>query len=110
MASNSISPKSDIELILATSSGFEWDSGNIDKIWQKHQVEPHEAEEVFFNKPLLLLPDEGHSATEQRFSAIGKTDESRLLFITWTSRAPLIRVISARPMSRKERKMYGEET
>jgi uncharacterized protein len=98
-----------IEYILAKASGFQWDSGNIDKIWEKHQVEPKEAEEVFFNKPLLLLPDEEHSVTEQRFSAIGKTDDGRMLFITWTSRAPLIRVISARPMSRKERKLYGKE-
>jgi uncharacterized protein len=107
--------KTAIERILAKASGFEWDSGNIDKIWKKHGVSPQEAEAVFFNKPLLLLPDEAHSATEQRFSAIGKTDEGRLLFITWTSRAsssmlPRVRVISARPMSRKERKLYGEET
>jgi uncharacterized protein len=97
----------EIEKILLQSTGFEWDAGNIDKIWQKHQVAPNEAEEVFFNKPLLLLPDEEHSSLEERFSAMGKTDAGRLLFITWTYRAPLVRVISARPMSRKERKLYA---
>ncbi|HEX5316192.1 MAG TPA: BrnT family toxin [Candidatus Kapabacteria bacterium] len=100
----------EIEKILSHISGFDWDSGNINKIWKKHLVAPNEAEEVFFNKPLLLLPDEKHSNTEERFSAMGKTDGERLLFVTWTVRERLIRVISARPMSRKERRKYANET
>lgn len=100
----------DIGGILERVSGFDWDAGNIDKIWKKHLVTPNEAEEVFFNKPLLVLPDPDHSQSEQRFSAMGKTDAGRLLFISWTSRSPNICVISARPMSRKERKLYAEET
>ncbi len=98
-----------IEKILSLTSGFEWDFANINKIWEKHHVAPNEAEEVFFNKPLLLLPDEEHSSVEERFSAMGKTDAERLLFVTWTVRGPQIRVISARPMSRKERKVYATE-
>ncbi len=104
----------DIEKILAQTTGFDWDAGNIDKIWETHRVLPNEAEEVFFNKPLLLLPDEKHSTMEQRFSALGKTDTARRLFITWTvrhappaMRTPLVRVISARDLSRKERTLYA---
>ena len=98
-----------IARILAEADGFDWDEGNVDKNWIKHLVSPVEAEEVFFNKPLLLISDEKHSDKEQRFVAMGKTDAGRLLFINWTSRKGKIRPISARPMNKKERKMYEQE-
>ncbi|MBN8962225.1 MAG: BrnT family toxin [Rhizobiales bacterium] len=92
--------------------GFEWDDGNRRKSADKHDVSPAEAEQVFLNKPLLLLDDTEHSATEQRFHAYGKTHTGRLLQIAFTLRqdATMLRVISARPMSAKERARYGKET
>jgi uncharacterized DUF497 family protein len=92
-------------------SGFEWDDGNRRKN-DKHGVSISEAEQVFFNLPLLILEDANHSQREPRLHALGKTDLSRLLHITLTLRqhASLIRVISAREMHRKERAIYELQT
>jgi uncharacterized DUF497 family protein len=89
--------------------GFEWDEGNARKN-EQHGVSMAEAEQVFFNSPLLVLPDEGHSGTEVRFHALGKTNERRRLHITFKLRDAdrFIRVISARDMHRKERAIYEQ--
>ncbi|HEX6383869.1 MAG TPA: BrnT family toxin [Anaerolineae bacterium] len=86
--------------------GFEWDDGNREKNWIKHRVSAREAEEVFFNLPLLLADDIKHTAQEKRYYVLGQTDSGRLLFIAFTLRQNKIRVISARDMSRKEREVY----
>jgi uncharacterized DUF497 family protein len=88
--------------------GFDWDGGNKDKNWESHQVTSTECEEVFFNQPLIVADDEGHSASETRYYALGQTVAGRQLFVVFTIRKNLIRVISARDMSRKERKIYQE--
>lgn len=85
---------------------FQWDQGNERKSVEKHDVSKDEAEQVFFNQPLLLIEDKAHSQDEQRFHALGKTDNDRQLHITFTIRGAFIRVISARPMSKKERGIY----
>jgi uncharacterized DUF497 family protein len=89
--------------------GFEWDEGNSRKK-QQHGVSMAEAEQVFFNAPLLVLPDPRHSEAELRFHALGKTNEGRRLHITFTLRdaGQFIRVISARDMHRKERVIYEQ--
>ena len=86
--------------------GFERDQGNIDKNWLNHSVTPQETEQVFFNAPLIVADDAKHSKTEKRYFVLGQTDEDRPLFIAFTVRKKRIRVISARDMSRKERKVY----
>ncbi|MGO9455065.1 MAG: BrnT family toxin [Candidatus Binataceae bacterium] len=91
---------------LAECEGFEWDKGNSQKIWDRHRVTPGECEEVFFNQPLMIGDDRGHSMVEDRLYALGQTDASRLIFIVFTVRDRVIRVISARDMSRKERGIY----
>jgi uncharacterized DUF497 family protein len=90
--------------------GFDWDGGNARKSEQKHGVSMAEAEQVFFNAPLLLLEDVSHSQQEPRLHALGKTDEGRALHITFTLRqaGDLLRVISARDMHRKERVIYAQ--
>jgi uncharacterized protein len=89
-------------------SGFEWDDGNARKSVDKHDVSQSEAEQLFFNDPLLVVADEKHSDHETRFHALGQTDSGRLLHLTFTLRqnGSLIRIISARSMSRKERAIY----
>jgi uncharacterized protein len=87
-------------------TGFEWDEGNIDKNRIKHDVECYECEQVFFNQPLVILPDKKHSGLEKRLSALGITDEGRQMTIIFTIRRSLIRVISARDMNNKERGFY----
>ena len=89
--------------------GFDWDKGNVDKNWLKHKVSPSECEQIFFNHPLLIQDDIIHSATEKRFYALGRTDSKRTLFIVFTVRNNLIRIISARDMNRKEREDYNNE-
>ena len=91
-------------------TGFDWDDGNARKN-EKHGVSMAEAEQVFFNAPLLLLKDGAHSQDEPRFHALGKTSQGRALHITFTVRqsGSLVRVISARDMHRKERAIYEPE-
>jgi len=90
-------------------AGFQWDKGNINKNLIRHKVENWECEQIFFNNPLLLLEDPGHSNTEKRWAAFGKTDVNRLLIVIFTIRDDLIRVISARDMDKKERIFYNEK-
>lgn len=87
--------------------GFDWDRGNAAKN-EAHAVTQSEAEQLFFNEPLLVLEDTKHSQVETRFHALGKTDAGRTLHITFTLRmgGTRIRVISARDMHRKERGIY----
>jgi hypothetical protein len=96
-------------ITLSTILGFEWDDGNARKN-EKHGVSQSEAEEVFFNQPLLLLEDVRHGGQESRYHALGKTPEGRRLHISFTLRknGTLIRVISARDMHRKERSIYEQ--
>jgi len=92
---------------LAKITSFDWDEGNARKN-EKHGVSTAEAEQVFFNAPLLVLEDIKHSRTEPRFHALGKTNKVRLLHITFTLRGAgeKMRMISARDMHRKERAIY----
>jgi len=91
-------------------TGFDWDEGNARKSTEKHGVSQAEAERIFFNQPLLLLPDPEHSQDEARYHALGATDTGRLLHLTFTLRAggSLIRIISARDMHRKEKQVYEQ--
>ena len=87
-------------------TGFDWDRGNREKSWHKHRVNFRECEEVFFNKPLLVHEDAGHSRKEARYYALGVTNNHRRIFLSFTVRGHLVRVISARDQSRKERTVY----
>ena len=93
---------------LAACTGFEWDAANVDKNWQRHEVSPGECEQVFFQRPIRIAPDREHSQSEPRYAALGQTAAGRLLTIVFTIRGTLIRVISARAMSRRERKVYEQ--
>ena len=90
----------------AKITGFDWDAGNQTKSSDKHGVTCDEAEQVFLNAPLKVLFDPAHSEIEPRFHAFGKSNDGRYLTIAFTVRGTLVRVISARPMSRKEREFY----
>jgi uncharacterized protein len=93
---------------LARCVGFEWDTGNADKNWDLHKVTRAEAEGVFFNRPFIVAPDSGHSQREPRYAALGRTDQRRLLTVIFTVRGALLRVISPRDMSRRERRIYEQ--
>ena len=91
--------------------GFDWDTANVRKSEDKHGVTQVEAEQVFFNMPVVHVPDLKHSEVERRFHVLGQTNGVRLLHITFTLRfgGRKIRVISARAMHRRERRIYEEK-
>jgi uncharacterized DUF497 family protein len=95
-----------LEDLIAKCTGFEWDEGNLPKLWERHGVSGAECEQLFFNHPLVAALDEKHSGEEDRYYALGHTDSGRLLFVVFTIRKGLVRTISARDMNRKERKVY----
>jgi len=83
----------------------QWDDGNADKNWIRHRVSRGEAEETFLNQPLVLADDDVHSAMEDRFYALGQTNRGRPLFLVFTIRRRLVRVISAPDMTKREREV-----
>jgi uncharacterized protein len=90
-------------------TGFDWDEANSQKNWERHQVTPEEAEDVFFNEPLVLRGDIRYSQQrEKRYYALGQTSHGRRLFVAFTIRRKLIRVISVRDMNRREQEFYGK--
>jgi hypothetical protein len=86
--------------------GFDWDKGNRHKSWRKHSVQPKEAEEIFFNEPLIIFDDVKHSESEKRYLAHGVSKKSRKLTVVFTLRDEKVRIISARPMNKKDRDYY----
>ena len=89
--------------------GFDWDEGNSRKN-EKHGITKPEVEQAFLNTPLIVAQDVKHSQQEIRFHALGRTDANRWLHITFTERGSgtLIRPISARDMSKRERVVYAQ--
>ena len=88
--------------------GFQWDEANASKNWTRHEVSQTEAEQVCLNRPVVVT--DARSGTEGRWFAFGRTDGDRLLTIVFTVRGSRLCVISARPMSRPERKRYDQAT
>ena len=86
--------------------GFDWDDANTHKNWERHRVALGEAEDVFFHEPLVVRRDFRHSKREKRYYALGETGAGRRLFVAFTARRKLIRVISARDMNRNEAETY----
>lgn len=92
--------------ILPDPVSFVWDKGNIDKNLKKHKVTNKETEEVFENKPAYIFEDQKHSVKEKRYGIFGQTDKGKLLTVVFTIRTEKVRIITARSMSKSERKSY----
>jgi len=86
--------------------GFAWDEDNAQKNWERHKVTPEEAEDIFFREPLVVRGDFRHSKGEKRYYALRETGSGRRLFVAFTIRRKLIRVISVRDMNRNETEFY----
>ncbi|QQG42990.1 MAG: BrnT family toxin [Candidatus Daviesbacteria bacterium] len=84
---------------------FEWDDGNSDKP-KKHSLTLEETEESFLDENKIIFADWEHSTTESRITLLGKTKKGRLLNITYTVRKNKVRIITARPINRKEVPLY----
>lgn len=83
--------------------GFEWDSGNTDKSLIKHNVTGEEAEETFYNRVKC------RKANDDRYHLFGQTDTGRRLFVVFKFNGSIVRVISARDMTQKERNYYDRK-
>jgi uncharacterized DUF497 family protein len=96
-----------VGITLPSLVAFDWDIGNEQKNWVRHQVTAEEAEEPFFSDDYLILEDEPHSSDQEaRFILLGKSKKGRLLFIVYTMRKENIRIISARDADKKEVALY----
>ena len=100
----------DVAALLALAAGFDWDDGNAPKVVGRHGVEPGECEQAFFQVLFIVSHDAVHSRREYRWQALGQTAAGRRLLLVFTLRGPLIRVLAARDMNRKERRYYAEST
>jgi uncharacterized DUF497 family protein len=90
-------------------TGFQWNQGNLAKIWDRHRVSPEECEQTFLNQVFYAMPNGEHTTAEEaRFKIFGQTQAGRHLSVIFTIRGDLIRVISARDMNRRERRMYSK--
>ena len=89
--------------LLLNCTGFEWDEGNAETNWLRHQVTRNECEQVFFNEPLIVADNIKHSTYEKIWYLLRRTDAGRLLFFVFTIRKNLIRIISARDLNNLEK-------
>jgi uncharacterized DUF497 family protein len=92
--------------LIESLAGFEWDAGNSEKNWKRHQVSQAECEQVFSNLPLLLSIATQGRGGEPRYVVLGRTDGMKHLTVVSTVRGHRVRAIFARPMSRRERREY----
>ena len=95
--------------IISNCKGFEWNEGNSNKNWHLHRVTDGECEDIFFNLPLIVAADAKYSNREKRFYALGRTENNRWLFVAFTVRENLIRVISTRDITGREQRKYAEK-
>ena len=72
--------------MLAGLEGFQWDLGNSGKNFERHRVTDNEAEEAFFNQPVVVVDDTRHSVNERRFVLHGITNGGRGLTVIFTTR------------------------
>ena len=89
-------------------TSFQWNEGNSEKNWHTHAVTRAEAEQAFLNRPVVVAEDVKHAQNEPRLVLLGRTDADRQLFVAFTIPGSEVQVISARPMSRSERRRYAK--
>ena len=87
---------------------FEWDPRKAKLNFAKHRVTFEEATTAFRDPLSTTAPDPDHSASEHRFVTFGVSIKRRLLVISHTERGENIRIISARRVTKQERKLYEE--
>ena len=88
---------------------FEWDAEKADANVEKHGVLFEEAATVFGDPLGKIIGDPRHSVSEKRFVLMGRSDQDRLLAVMYTERRDVVRIISARSVTRRERKDYEEK-
>ena len=89
---------------------FEWDPKKAAKNLRRHRVSFNEAATVFGDSLGTTVPDPDHSLAEDRYITVGMSSRGRLVIVAHTERGERIRIISARGLTRAEKKAYEEET
>jgi uncharacterized DUF497 family protein len=87
---------------------FEWDPDKAARNQERHGVTFEEAQRVFEDDLFVVFADPAHSIHEKRYLIMGQSKEGRLLVVSYTERSGRVRLISARPATRRERKAYEE--
>ena len=87
---------------------FEWDPEKAAGNWRKHDVSFEEAATVFGDPLAMTYLDPDHSEEEDRFLTFGHSQQGRLLVVSHTDREDRMRIISARQLTRRERKQYEQ--
>lgn len=85
---------------------FEWDREKASSNLKKHRVSFDEAATIFYDPLSATFADPDHSTRERRFLTIGCSSKGRLLVVSHTERGNVLRIISARLASAKERKRH----
>ena len=88
---------------------FEWDKKKARSNARKHGITFEEASTVFGDALSLTIPDPAHSESEERFVTMGNSHRGKLVVVVHTERGDNIRLISARPANRRERRKYEEK-
>ena len=89
---------------------FKWDPKKAEKNLRKHKVSFKEAATVFSDPLSATVPDPDHSEEENRYIIVGMANRFRQLIVSFAEQGDCIRIISARELTRTERKTYEEET
>lgn len=87
---------------------FEWDENKNQTNLEKHGVDFKQAKGVFYDKDRIEIPDTRKDYGENRIKIIGKAMDL-ILSVIYTMRGAVIRIISARAASRKERQVYNHK-
>jgi len=88
---------------------FEWDPEKAEENLRSHGVAFTEAQPVFGDPLEVTIPDPDHSDGELRFLSLARSEADRLLVVSYTERASLVRIISAREATPRERRDYESE-
>jgi len=89
------------------AAAFDWDDANINHIWRRYRVRPQEAEQAVGDP--RAAPVDATDLDEQRDAVIGITAGARLLVVVFTIRRDRLRVVSARPATARERRLYWSQ-
>ena len=90
---------------------FEWDAAKAARNRDKHGIRFELAATVFRDPLMISIPDDEHSATEERWITMGQAENSQLLLVVHThhdlsAQAARVRIISARPATKREQRQY----
>jgi hypothetical protein len=87
---------------------FEWDDNKAARNFSKHGVSFEEAATVFFDPLYIDFFDPAHSDDERRYIRVGRSEQHRVLVVSYTERDHAARLISARLATKRERQAYEE--